>query len=67
MANVAAPRPLLALLSLASLLSPFGMIVVVPTLAEVASYYHVGHGQAQYLIASYLFGLGVGQPMAGAL
>jgi len=58
---------LLALLSLASLLSPFGMIVVVPTLAEVASYYHVGHGQAQYLIASYLFGLGVGQPMAGAL
>jgi len=67
LANVAAPRPLLALLSLASLLSPFGMIVVVPTLAEVASYYHVGHGQAQYLIASYLFGLGVGQPMAGAL
>ncbi len=43
------------------------MIVVVPTLAAVAGYFHVGHGQAQYLIATYLFGLGVGQPLAGAL
>lgn len=60
-------RPSLALLGLASLLSPFGMVVVVPTLAAVASYYRIDPGQAQYLIATYLFGLGVGQPVAGAL
>ncbi|MBW7929705.1 MAG: MFS transporter [Gammaproteobacteria bacterium] len=64
---VATARPSLALLGLASLLSPFGMVVVVPTLAAVASYYHVDQGQAQYLIATYLFGLGIGQPVVGAL
>lgn len=64
---VATARPSLALLGLASLLSPFGMVVVVPTLAAVASYYHIDQGQAQYLIATYLFGLGIGQPVVGAL
>jgi DHA1 family bicyclomycin/chloramphenicol resistance-like MFS transporter len=43
------------------------MIVVVPTLAALAERYAVGQGQVQYLIATYLFGLGVGQPLAGAL
>ena len=61
------PAPSLWLLSLASSLSPFGMIVVVPTLAAVADRYSVGQGQAQFLIAAYLFGLGVGQPVVGAL
>jgi len=61
------PAPSLWLLSLASCLSPFGMIVVVPTLAAVADRYTVGQGQAQFLIAAYLFGLGVGQPVVGAL
>ncbi|MEQ1800489.1 MAG: MFS transporter [Gammaproteobacteria bacterium] len=61
------PAPSLWLLSLASSLSPFGMIVVVPTLAALAERYAVGQGQAQFLIATYLFGLGVGQPLAGAL
>ncbi|MDH5255959.1 MAG: MFS transporter, partial [Gammaproteobacteria bacterium] len=61
------PAPSLWLLSLASSLSPFGMIVVVPTLAALAERYAVGQGQVQYLIATYLFGLGVGQPLAGAL
>ena len=60
------PAPSLWLLSLASSLSPFGMIVVVPTLAALAERYAVGQGQAQFLIATYLFGLGVGQPLAGA-
>ena len=59
--------PSLLLLSLASSLSPFGMIVVVPILAAVADQYAVGHGEAQFLIAAYLFGLGVGQPVTGAL
>lgn len=62
----AAP-PSLLLLSLASSLSPFGMIVVVPILGAVAQQYAVGHGEAQFLIAAYLFGLGVGQPVTGAL
>ena len=61
------PVPALWLLSLASSLSPFGMIVVVPTLAALAERYEVDQGQAQFLIAAYLFGLGVGQPLAGAL
>ena len=61
------PAPSLWLLSLASSLSPFGMIVVVPTLAALAQRYAVSQGQAQFLIATYLFGLGVGQPLAGAL
>jgi len=61
------PAPSLWLLSLASSLSPFGMIVVVPTLAGLAEQYAIGQGEAQFLIATYLFGLGVGQPLAGAL
>ena len=59
--------PSLWLLSLASSLSPFGMIVVVPTLGAIAERYAIGQGQAQFLIAAYLFGLGVGQPVVGAL
>jgi DHA1 family bicyclomycin/chloramphenicol resistance-like MFS transporter len=43
------------------------MIVVVPTLAALAERYAVGQGQAQFMIATYLFGLGIGQPLAGAL
>ncbi len=43
------------------------MIVVIPTLAAVADRYAVDQGQAQFLIAAYLFGLGVGQPVVGAL
>lgn len=63
----APPPPSLFLLSLASSLSPFGMIVVVPALGAVAENYAVGIGEAQLLIAAYLFGLGVGQPVTGAL
>ncbi|MFZ1623573.1 MAG: MFS transporter, partial [Gammaproteobacteria bacterium] len=59
--------PSLWLLSLASSLSPFGMIVVVPALAMFAERYGVSQGNAQFLIATYLFGLGVGQPLAGSL
>lgn len=59
--------PSLWLLSLASSLSPFGMIVVVPSLGALAEQFAVSHGQAQFLIATYLFGLGAGQPLVGAL
>lgn len=59
--------PMLWLLSLASALSPFGMIVVVPALGAFAERYGVTPSEAQFLIASYLFGLGLGQPLAGSL
>jgi len=61
------PVPSLWLLSLASSLSPFGMVVLVPTLGAFAQRYAVGQGHAQFLIAIYLFGLGIGQPVLGAL
>ncbi len=62
------PRPpALWLLAIASALSPFGMIVIVPALGAVAAHYDVTPGAAQWLIATYLFGLGVGQPVCGAL
>ena len=62
------PRPpALWLLAIASALSPFGMIVIVPALGAVATHYDVTPGAAQWLIATYLFGLGVGQPVCGAL
>jgi MFS transporter, DHA1 family, multidrug resistance protein len=59
--------PALWLLAIASALSPFGMIVIVPALGAVATHYDVTPGAAQWLIATYLFGLGVGQPVSGAL
>lgn len=64
---ISRPAPSLWLLSLASALSPFGMVVVVPTLGAFAEAYSVGQGEAQFLIATYLFGLGIGQPVLGAL
>ena len=55
------------LLSLASALSPFGMVVVVPTLGELARSFDISFGEAQFLISAYLFGLGVAQPFSGLL
>lgn len=65
--DVPSRAPTLWLLSLASALSPFGMIVVVPALGAFAERFAVTPGEAQFLIASYLFGLGLGQPLAGSL
>lgn len=57
----------LALLGVASALSPFGMVVVVPTLAELARRYSIDYADVQFLISAYLFGLGVAQPFSGWL
>ncbi|UCG74166.1 MAG: Bcr/CflA family efflux MFS transporter [Chromatiales bacterium] len=62
-----APRALIPLLSLASALSPFGMVVVVPTLSEVGRRYGIGSAETQFLISAYLFGLGAAQPFSGLL
>lgn len=62
-----APRALIPLLSLASALSPFGMVVVVPTLSELGRRYGIGSAESQFLISAYLFGLGAAQPFSGLL
>ena len=59
--------PLLLLLSVASALSPFGMVVLVPTLNEFARLYGVDYAATQFLISSYLFGLAAAQPFSGIL
>ena len=58
---------LLLLLSVASALSPFGMVVLVPTLNEFARAYGVDYAAIQFLISSYLFGLAAAQPFSGIL
>ena len=62
-----APRALIPLLRLASALSPFGMVVVVPTLSELGRRYGIGAAETQFLISAYLFGLGAAQPFSGLL
>jgi len=57
--------PSLILLAFASSLSPFGMSVIFPVLPEIAASFNVSTADAQFLIAVYLFGLAVGQPVAG--
>ncbi len=59
--------PLLILLSLASSVSPFGLTIVVPTLNELAVSFDVAYGRVQFLLSIYLFGLAIGQPVAGIL
>jgi len=67
-AGAASPRAInIWLLSLASALSPFGMVVVVPTLGALARDFDVSFAQAQFLISAYLFGLGASQPFSGLL
>ncbi|RMF98020.1 MAG: MFS transporter, partial [Gammaproteobacteria bacterium] len=43
------------------------MVVVVPTLAELARRYSIDYADVQFLISAYLFGLGVAQPFSGWL
>ena len=67
-AGAASPRAInIWLLSLASALSPFGMVVVVPTLGALAREFDISFGEAQFLISAYLFGLGAAQPFSGLL
>lgn len=66
--GAASPRAVnIWLLSLASALSPFGMVVVVPTLGALARDFDISFAEAQFLISAYLFGLGASQPFSGLL
>lgn len=60
-------RVFIGLLALASALSPFGMVVVVPTLGEIGREYGLDYSEAQFMISAYLFGLGAAQPFSGFL
>ncbi len=62
-----ARRPPLVLLSLAAALSPFGMAIVLPMIGGIATRFDTGPAGAQFVISVYLFGLGIMQPLAGAL
>ncbi len=55
------------MLGFASALSPFGMVVVVPTLNALAQRYGTDFGEVQYIVSAYLFGLGIAQPFSGLL
>jgi DHA1 family bicyclomycin/chloramphenicol resistance-like MFS transporter len=59
--------PLLILLSAASALSPFALIVLAPALNALAELYGVGAGQTQFMISAYLLGLACAQPTCGIL
>jgi DHA1 family bicyclomycin/chloramphenicol resistance-like MFS transporter len=59
--------PPIILLGIASGLSPFGVTIAVPILADMARQFSAGFGQVQWLISIYLFGLGLAQPFNGFL
>jgi MFS transporter, DHA1 family, multidrug resistance protein len=61
------PRPPLLLLALASSLSPFGMAVVLPTVAAIADRFQADYASVQFVLSAYLVGLGVTQPFSGIL
>lgn len=58
---------LLILLSVASGLSPFAMVVLAPALEELAAQYDVGMVRIQFLVSAYLLGLATAQPLSGIL
>ncbi len=60
-------RPPLWLLSVASSLSPLGMSIVIPALGSIARYFDAGFAEVQWVIAAYILGLGVAQPVCGFL
>ena len=66
---VAAPAPgrrvPLPLLGYASSLSPFGMASVLPAVAAIATRFGTDLASAQFVLAAYLFGLGITQPFSG--
>ncbi len=55
----------LYLLGAASGISPFGMAIIVPALANIAADFGSDLGQVQWLVSAYLFGLAVAQPLHG--
>jgi DHA1 family bicyclomycin/chloramphenicol resistance-like MFS transporter len=61
------PAVNLLLLSGASGLSPFGLVILIPALNEIAAKFSVGFGQTQFLVSAYLIGLGIAQPIVGIL
>jgi DHA1 family bicyclomycin/chloramphenicol resistance-like MFS transporter len=55
------------MLGLASGLSPFGMAVIVPSMATFARVFDTSEGMAALLISGYLLGLTLAQPLHGVL
>ncbi|MFK7888323.1 MAG: multidrug effflux MFS transporter [Gammaproteobacteria bacterium] len=57
--------PSIALLGIASGLSPFGMAIIVPAMHTIATRYEANFTTAQFVISAYLLGLAIAQPVAG--
>ena len=60
-------RPSTLLLGLASGMSPFGMVLVVPTLELFAQKFNAPYSSIQFILSAYLFGLATAQPIVGFL
>jgi len=59
--------PPLWILGIASSLSPFGMVIIVPALSSIVERFDASLGEAQFVISAYLCGLAVAQPICGYL
>jgi DHA1 family bicyclomycin/chloramphenicol resistance-like MFS transporter len=60
-------RPSTLLLGLASGMSPFGMVLVIPTLELFAQKFNAPYSSIQFILSAYLFGLATAQPIVGFL
>jgi len=62
------PAPVATLLlAAASGLSPFGMASIVPAMPAFADYFAADYARVQLVVSVYLLGLGISQPVHGAL
>ena len=57
--------PSLALLGIASGLSPFGMAIIVPAVHTLSTKFDAEFSAVQFVVSAYLFGLAAAQPVMG--
>jgi DHA1 family bicyclomycin/chloramphenicol resistance-like MFS transporter len=61
------PPPSVALLSATSAASPFAMAICVPSLPQIGDHLGASPAEVQFIISSYLLGIGIAQPIQGPL
>ena len=62
-----AKKPSNLLLGVASGISPFGMVIAIPTLDSFAQLYQAPYSTVQFIISAYLLGLASSMPLVGFL
>ncbi len=60
-------KPSTLLLGLASGMSPFAMVLVVPTIELFTQQYEAPYSKVQFILSAYLFGLALAQPIVGLI